>query len=226
MLAANAAFQQYSGASRVDAYAPLVYEVHRAGYIAMSDLAFLIAVQAAVRGETSAPAGLSPPQRDEVSAWLGVVSARAFELRARLGIGNAAAGQPRPTVFRFDDVEVEEDATTSRRIAFRWHTHRAWLGSFVGLILGGVLTFLVAWPWLVLAGTAAGHVVGRRLRAVRCSSCATVIGSRAESCRECGVTLRGDIARLSDRLEAEERLEAPHIEARSEISASISRTDV
>ncbi|HLL23808.1 MAG TPA: hypothetical protein VK427_16835, partial [Kofleriaceae bacterium] len=46
VLAANAAFQQYTSRLAVDAYQPHVYEVHRAGYLDLSELAFALAVQA------------------------------------------------------------------------------------------------------------------------------------------------------------------------------------
>ncbi|MBA3820640.1 MAG: hypothetical protein H0X17_17240 [Deltaproteobacteria bacterium] len=45
------------------------------------------------------------------------------------------------------------------------------------------------------------------MRVARCSACVTVLDVRAQTCRSCGANLRGDIARLADRLEAEEQLE-------------------
>jgi hypothetical protein len=85
----------------------------------------------------------------------------------------------------------------------------------VGVIAGtvfGVGFALIAsrgmMPWLVLGGATGGHVVGRRVRVPRCSACASVVRADATMCPRCGAVLRGDIARLADRLEAEERLEA------------------
>jgi hypothetical protein len=61
-------------------------------------------------------------------------------------------------------------------------------------------------PWLAFGGAASGHIVGRRVRVPRCSACATIVAPDASACRACSARLRGDIASLSERLEAEERL--------------------
>jgi hypothetical protein len=62
-------------------------------------------------------------------------------------------------------------------------------------------------PFTALGGAAAGHVIGRRVRAPRCSACATVLPEGSTVCATCGAVLRGDIATLGERLDAEERLE-------------------
>jgi len=233
VLAANAAFQQYSSRTGIDAYASHVYEVHRAGYVPMSELAFLLAVQAVVRGEASPPAGLGGPQRDEVSGWIAALELRGDELRARLNIPVGARGEPRPAVTRFADqveegtetggddrgevvppTDVEASALPARKHAFRWQSTRGRLGALTGMLLGAGIAIAAAAPearlWLVIAGGGSGHVIGRRVRVARCSACVTVLASpHAEACRRCGATMRGDIAQLADRLEAEEQLETP-----------------
>jgi hypothetical protein len=213
VLAANAAFQQYSSRVAVDAYQPHVYEVHRAGYVEMSDLAFLLAVQAIVRGERTAPAGLGPPQRDEVVGWIEALAGREAELRDRLGVTGAERGTERPKPVPFVDVDLSEDVAPAKRTGFRWETHRGGVGMIAGLALGVGIAIATATTqfvfWSVsVAGVGVGSIVGRKIRVVRCSNCATVIGVGAQSCRKCGSIMRGDIARLSDRLDAEERLEA------------------
>ena len=213
VLAANAAFQQYSVRAGVDAYQPHVYEVHRAGYAKMSDLAFLLAVQAIVRGEKTAPAGLGGPQRDEVTAWIDALADRAHELRERLGVPATPQIAERPKPVKFTDVDLrDEDAPAIKKNAFRWETNRRGVGMITGLAGGLGLGFAVApsemvFYGLALGGIAVGHFFGRRTRVIRCSACATPIGVGAQSCRKCGAVMRGDIARLADRLEAEERLE-------------------
>lgn len=221
VLAANAAFQQYSRAGRFNGgYSPLEYDVLRAGYLPMSELAYLLAVQAVVRG-AGAPHGLSPPQRDEVAAWLAVLRPEASALRERLGIpaavlatgGRSARATPRRApVVPFDDVDVEADAPAPRT-AFRWRTHRGGVGFIAGAALGMGLAIALATPggapWIVVGGAAGGHVLGRRVRVPRCSSCASVLAPVANTCAHCGATIRGEIERLSDRLEAEELLEDP-----------------
>ena len=213
VVAANAAYQQYSSRLGVDAYQPTVYEVHRAGYAKMSDLAFLLAVQSIVRGERTAPAGLGAPQRDEVNAWLAALADRESELRERLGVSSADRGTARPKPVRFMDVDMSEDVAPVKRNGFRWETNRGGVGMIAGLALGVGLAIAVAptqvtfWT-IAIAGVGTGSVVGRRVRAIRCSNCSTVIGPGTPSCRKCGSIMRGDIKRLAERLEAEERLES------------------
>ncbi|MDB4952929.1 MAG: hypothetical protein JWO36_498 [Myxococcales bacterium] len=208
VLAANAAFQQYSRSGQfTGAYYTLEYDVLRAGYLPMSALAFLLAVQAIVRGDSTPPKGLSPPQRDEVAAWMAVLP-EAKLLRVRLGIRAEAEPEPRPAVVAFADAELEHEAPPAK-IAFRWQTNRAWLGMFAGTVLGVGVAVIVSrglMPPLALGGGVGGHVVGRSMRRKRCSGCATMVAADATTCRHCGAALRGDIAHLSDRLEAEERL--------------------
>jgi hypothetical protein len=219
VVAANAAFQQYSSRAAIDAYQPHVYEVHRAGYTKMSDLAFLLAVQAVLRGERAAPPGLGPPQRDEVTPWIAALADDVGELRARLGISATDRGvdaRPKPT--RFVDVDLREDVAPTRRDAFRWHTHRGGTGMIVGLAIGlGIAAPLamnqVVFAIVAIAGVGIGRFAGVSIAAVRCSACATVIGKAAETCRKCGAIMRGDIKRLAERLEAEERLESSDNEA-------------
>ena len=214
VLAANAAFQQYSGSGRFNgAYVPLEYDVLRAGHIPMSELAFLLAVQAVVRGETAPPAGLAPPQRDEVAAWIPRLDRAA--LRAQLGIADDDTGVSRRPVVAFDARATPavpgapvEDKPKSTTNAFRYRSHRGGIGLVAGTMLGVGVTVMVATriPLLVLAG-ASGHVVGRRIRVSRCTACVSIVPEGAPSCRSCGAILRGDVAHPSDRLEAEEGLD-------------------
>jgi len=213
VLAANAAFQQYSSRVNIDAYQPSVYEVHRAGYVKMSDLAFLLAVQAIVRGERTAPAGLGPPQRDEVTAWIEALADDAAELRARLGIAATDRSEERPKPVRFVDVDLADDeVTAAKREGFRWATHRGGVGMIAGAAIGVAgAAILMGGPTVafavVMGATVIGHYAGKGVRTIRCSRCATVIGAGAQQCKKCGAVMRGDIARLADRLEAEEKLE-------------------
>ncbi len=210
VVAANAAYQYYSWAGRFNgAYNPHEFEIVRAGHLPMSALAFGLAVQAVVRGQ--APAGLSGPQKDEVSAWIAALDRD--ELIARLGIGEARATK-RAAVTAFPDAElIEEDDPNQKKNAFRWRTHRGGVGLLAGAALGvGFAMFVAsrgASPIFIFSGATGGHLVGRRVRVPRCSACATVVRpSDAIVCPHCGAALRGDISSLSERLEAEERLES------------------
>jgi hypothetical protein len=212
VLASNAAYQQYSREGVfTGGNTPIAYDVLRAGHVPMSALAFLLAVQATVRGDRAAPPGLEPPQRDEVDAWLVALRGQGDALRARLGIAADAQPGARPTVVAFPDVDLA-DTPGAPKIAFRWRTHRGGVGLIAGAVLGvgvaaTIATHGVAPLGIVFGGATCGHVIGRRVTTPRCSACAAVIPASATSCSRCGASLRGDIARLADRLEAEERLE-------------------
>ena len=212
VLACNAAFQEYSRPGRFNgAYSPLEYDVLRAGYVPMCDLAYLIAVQAVLRGGLGPPLGLEPPQRDEVVAWMAVLRSQASELRGRLGISSdVSAGDARPLPEPFTDIDLADDPAPPRKTAFRWRTHRGGVGFVAGAVLGvGVATMIAsqpAAPLIAIGGAGVGHLLGRRVRVARCSGCASVVDATATACAHCDAMLRGDIARLGDRLEAEERL--------------------
>lgn len=214
VLAANAAYQQYSRGGKFNGgYVPLEYDVLNAGAVPMSDLAFLLAVQAVVRDENAPPVGLAGPQRDEVVGWMKALAATGGQaaLCERLGIAiaDADAAVVRPEVVPFADVELEEDEPI-QRTAFRWQTNRGGVGLVAGTVLGLGLAFGVPrglFPLVAFGGAATGHVIGRRVRRPRCSACATIVPPDATRCRRCGASLRGDIDSLNERLVAEERLE-------------------
>lgn len=211
VLAANAAFQEYSRAGRFNGgYSPLEYDVLRAGYLSMSELAFLLAVQAVACGRP-VPAGLSAPQRDEVIAWMAALERDAPALRDRLGLPAELPSEVRPAAVAFTDIDLADDAPAPQLVAFRWRTNRGGVGFVAGAVLGMGVAMLLAGnqlaPLLVLGAAGGGHLVGRRVRVPRCSACANVVAPSASTCPRCGAALRGDIARLADRLEAEEGLD-------------------
>jgi hypothetical protein len=210
VLAANAAYQQYSTPGRFNgAYVPHEYDVLRAGAVPLSSMTYLVAVQAVVRGETEPPKGLGSSQRDEVIAWMKALAGERAELLARLGVSPSAQPGTRETPVVFDGHEAVVE-TAPPRIAFRWQTNRGGVGLVAGTVIGMGLAFILSrglLPVTGFGGAAAGHLIGRRVRAPRCSACATVVRSDATRCPRCGASLRGDIATLSERLEAEEDLE-------------------
>jgi hypothetical protein len=212
VLAANAARQHHAVLEGQGFNPMLVAKVGvelLAGHLPVASLVYLVAVQAAIRGEPQPPAGLVGRQRREVAAWLAALDGA--ELRARLGIaaGATAAARPQPIVFA--DARLEPDVARPKQ-AFRWRTHRGGVGLVAGTVLGIGLSLIASrgmMTWLVIGGAGSGHVIGRRIRVPRCSACATVLTDGAPRCRTCGAVMRGEIAHLSERLEAEERLRGP-----------------
>jgi hypothetical protein len=213
VLAANAARQEHSVLER-QSYQPLfvasVGVKVEAGHVAAESLTYLLAVQAVIRGDVQPPAGLAGAQRREVETWMSELRGDASELRARLGIAEDARPGERATPEPFADAALDADPLP-RAIAFRWRTHRGGVGLIAGTLLGvGLATAVVARsaaPFAVIGGAVVGHVIGRRVRVPRCSACATVLPADATTCRRCGAALKGDISHLSERLEAEERLD-------------------
>jgi hypothetical protein len=210
VLGANAAYQQYTSPGRFNGiYVPHEYDVVTAGALPMSTLTYLLAVQAVVRDTSEPPPGLSQSQRDEVIGFIKTLSADRTVLCERLGIDAHATPEARDAVVAFADAgQVYEEAP--RKTAFRWQTHRGGVGFLAGTVLGLGVAFVVSrgvMPLTAFGGATAGHLVGRRWRTPRCSACATVVAINATRCPKCGAALRGDIATLSERLEAEEQLE-------------------
>lgn len=211
VLAANAAYQQYTSPGRFNGiYVPHEYDVLQAGTVAMSTLAYLLAVQATLRGASEPPPGLSQSQRDEVTGYMKTLAPERASLYERLGIQPGAQPGTReaPVAFAVAPGSVLEEVP--RKNAFRWQTHRGGVGFFAGTVLGFGLAFVLSrglMPITTFGGATAGHLLGRRVRTPRCSACASVVRADATVCRSCGAALRGDIATLADRLEAEEQLE-------------------
>lgn len=236
-LAANAAYQQYNSGRFNGGYVSVEYDVLRAGYLPMSAVAYLLAVQAVVRKTRELPSRLGAPQRDEARAWIdalvraegdGDLEQASHALRSRLGIPRDAEPVRRAPVAEFDDPGEPEDPN-ARAIAFRWRTNRSGAGFLVGSLLGVALATQVPlgtlWPFGVLgASIGTGFAAGRRARVLRCSRCLHVVPAGACDCPACNSHLRGDIQRLEDRLEAEEALDdepdveepVPHDDAHAE----------
>lgn len=209
VVATNAAYQYYSWAGRFNgAYNPHEFEILRAGHVSMSELAFALAVQAVVRDQL--PAGLSGPQRDEVTSWIAALDRD--ELITRLGLPPDARATQREPAEPFADAELVDEDQPSRKTAFRWRTHRGGVGLLAGAALGvGFAMFVAsrgASPIFIFSGATGGHLVGRKVRVPRCSNCASVVRPGETICPHCNAALRGDISSLSERLDAEERLEA------------------
>jgi hypothetical protein len=226
VLAANAAFQEYSRAGRFNgAYEALEHDVLRAGVVPMSVLAYALAVQAVVRaevagsaGDAQVPNGLRRPQADEVRAWIAALRGQGARLCERLGVAGDQRHRERPAAVAFADVSNVAEEARERRLAFRWRTHRGGVGLMAGTVLGFGVALLASRglaPWVVLGSATGGHVMGRKVRAMRCSACAHLVREGACACERCGAVLRGDIDRLDDRLEAEERIERADAEARA-----------
>jgi len=182
-----------------------------AGAASASDAATAGAASAS-DAATRAPAAA----RVNEAATRGPAAARVNEAATRAPaaarVNEAATRGP---AIAFADVDAQavarDERAEERRFAFRWRTHRGGIGVIAGAVVGVGFALIAGRgvaPWLVFGGASSGHVIGRRVRVPRCSACSTVVLDDASVCPRCGAALRGDIDRLSDRLDAEERIEA------------------
>jgi hypothetical protein len=226
VVAANSAFHDRTAGEVIGRAAYHEHQIARAGGLDVSELAFLLAVQATVRDDVlPALASLRPRQAREVEAWREVLDPHEDELRRRLGLDARddeppllRAAAPAAVAARGAFAEADLDKAYFGQRVFRVAETRtvgwAIAGAFGGLVLG-VTALAIAGPIAMplLAATApAGFVVGwwrgRRVRLFRCASCTTFVDEGAATCRGCGGRIVGAIAHANLRLEAEEALEA------------------
>jgi hypothetical protein len=205
--AANAAFQEYKlGIYQAHlGYAPVEYEVVKAGQLTVDELGFLLAVQA-VAQDAPVPRGLGGVQTDAVAAWMDALADRGPALRALCGIAGALA-RPAPAPLPPGGALVVADAPPRARRVFRMPGSRAGVGVLVGMMVGGlgagVLGARSAVPFVIGGGALIGAAVGKRSRFERCSSCVHLIPPAAPCCPHCGGEVAGMLTSRVDALDLE-----------------------
>ncbi|HTJ41763.1 MAG TPA: hypothetical protein VL463_06685 [Kofleriaceae bacterium] len=212
VLAANAAFQEYK-LGRYQAhlgYAPVDYEIVKAGQLTVDEIAYLVAVQAIVR-DGVVPKGLGGVQTDVVRAWIDALRDRAGELRAMLGVPDPAPPLARDAPGALppaSELVVAGDVEPPPRRVFRMPSTRAGLGVLVGMVALGVGAGAVgagrgAIPIVIAGGAIAGAAIGSRSRLDRCSSCVHVLPSGSVACPHCGGEIAGLLTSRADALDVE-----------------------
>jgi hypothetical protein len=205
--AANAAFQEYK-LGRYQAhlgYAPVEYEVVKAGQLTVDELGFLLAVQAVAQG-APAPRGLGGVQLDAVHAWMEALAERGGALRALCGMpeGQLARPAPAPLPPGGAIVVAGEHAKRARRV-YRVPGSRAGVGVLVGMVVGGlgagVLGARSSIPFVIGGGALIGAAVGKRSRFDRCSSCVHLVPLAAPACPHCGGEVAGLLTSRADALD-------------------------
>ncbi len=218
-LAANAALHDRSAGENLGQRAIHAHQIARAGGAPWQDLAFALAVQATVRDDVlAALTTLHASQAELVAAWCDVLDAHEPELARMLALGDVASETPpdRPAVPRAAVVHAEHAerdlvrANLGQRVFRVPASSRAAEHGFYGA-LASIPVVLLGAPLVALgvgvAGIVAGSVYGKRFKRFRCASCGSFVARDATECRMCGGRIAGDIARASDRLDAEEALE-------------------
>jgi hypothetical protein len=211
VLATNAAFQEYLGGSYKMhlGYAPMEQDIIRAGHLEMDALAFVLAVQAEVRG-AELPRGLRPPQTDAARAWRSALSGHGPALRELLGIGALPAAPQRPApapLSAVDEGDVVQvlDAPAARK-TYRVRYTSTGLGMLAGFVTGAAIATAALLPMpaaLAVAGGASvlGAALGRRRVRHRCAECLTPVSLALATCPGCGCELGGEIASRDQRLD-------------------------
>jgi hypothetical protein len=217
VIATAAAYQQFTGGTyQVHlGFAPIEYDVIQAGHLPLAAMAFLLAVQAEVRGER-AVAGLKGPADDEVRAWRRALLGQGPALRERLGIPAPmtwpALDRPLPPAPEAALPEARVPRRAEGKRVFRVRGRRSGLGFLAGSVGGAVVTVALGAAGaeaaaLLAGGMATGAAVGRRIRVARCSECIERVAIAAAECPRCGGDFVGDIDHRDERLAAEEATE-------------------
>lgn len=228
VLATNAAhYDQSAGEVRGrDGYHE--HRIVRAGGLHVRDMAFLLAVQAAVRDDVlPALEKLRPTQAEHVAAWREVLDDREDELKRLLGLSDEMALEPlsRPAsplavVARGEIDEANLYKPNLDRRVFRVREHRygsliggALAGFAVGCVAGGLLASVAkeAVPALMFSGPLLGallmHMKTSDSPVFRCASCDSFVSERAPVCHGCGGAIVAEIANRNERLDREDELE-------------------
>lgn len=194
--------------------------VHTGGFLSSEVMAWLLAVQATLRGDRALNArlvgALEPSQRitfeeslaslDRAQLWtrLGLPAAETLHFTPPVQPPPRALPTPRLAPGSGDAlapagaVSFRVPARPNPFVGFFW---------FVGSIPLAILTH-AAWPFLVLPGAYVAFRLARPL--YRCAACDALVSRAQAVCAGCRASLVGDIARLRDKHDAESEWHARH----------------
>ena len=213
VIAANAAYFDRSAGDLRDRAAHA--ERRRRDGIDVAEIAFLLAVQATVRGKVP-PAfwSLRPTPADYVTRWRRDLAAHAGELRALLGLDGdlALAPPPRPTTpaavhVHGDIAEADLHKHNLGLPVFRYtednNVTATVFGSVAGAVMGAAAVAVAPVHGLAtvigVVAMAAGAGFGVWKRRLLCASCGGAVTKLDTACERCGGCIVGDLARLEDR---------------------------
>jgi hypothetical protein len=203
----------------------LLYETHRRGYLRPGQLAFLLGLQLAIRGQQREPLApvlksLSDNQRAALERAVAQLSPEREDLSHQLGLppveswpaphelDDALVPLPDTEVTIHDAPQLQREEPPPERIAFRLAGNRAMWGTALG-IMGGFTAGLMLhldwgfWP-LTLGLGGLGYVLGKRRLSPNCTGCGKNVPVAAPICQNCSATLVSDIGELADVFTAEE----------------------
>jgi hypothetical protein len=234
VIAANAAFYDRSAGEVRGNYGYHEHAIVQIGGLHVTELAFLLAVQATVRDDV-VPAldTLHPTQVEQVAAWRAVLDDHEAELGRMLGLPEVSAeldaidrpGAPVPVTVRGELDERDLFKPNVGRRVFRYLVKRNWAYGFAGLLGGGLTGVMLGRLSHDIIGTSMqatlvpvivaavgfamwGAILGNRRRLFHCASCDSFVTEADATCGGCGGRIVSEIANRNDRLAREEELEA------------------
>jgi hypothetical protein len=213
VIAANAAYFDRSAGDLRDRATHA--ERRRRDGIDVAEIAFLLAVQATVRGKVP-PAfwTLRPTPADYVARWRRDLAAHADELRHLLGLEGdlVLTPPPRPPspaqiVVHSQIAERDLHKHNLGRPVFRYtednNVTATVFGSVAGAVMGAAAVAVAPVHGLAtvigVVAMAAGAGFGVWKRRLLCASCGGAITKTDTECERCGGRIVGDLARLEDR---------------------------
>ncbi|HET9625340.1 MAG TPA: hypothetical protein VFP84_28425 [Kofleriaceae bacterium] len=214
VIAANAAYFDRSAGDQRDRAAHAERARRRDG-IDVADVAFLLAVQATVRGAVPpAFSTLRPTPGDYVARWRRDLGPRAAELRRLLGLDAPGALHPPPRPAAPPPITVhgaiaEHDLYKHNlgQPVFRYTEDNNATATVFGTVAGAVMgaAAVAVAPvhgFATVVGVvamAAGAGLGVWKRRLLCASCGGAVSKSDTACERCGGRIVGDLARLEDR---------------------------
>lgn len=216
VIAANAAYFDRSAGDQRDRAAHTERHRRSGGIgIDVAEIAFLLAVQATVRGKVP-PAlwTLRPTPADYVARWRRDLAAHAGELRHLLGLDGDLAltapprpPTPAPIAVTGDIAEADLHKHNLGQPVFRYtednNVTATVFGTVAGAVMGAAAVAVAPVHGLAtvvgVVAMAAGAGFGVWKRRLLCASCGGTLTRTDTECERCGGRVVGDLARIEDR---------------------------
>lgn len=229
VLTANAADRSRSSGELNGAMVTHRWQREQAGYLSPASMAFLLAAQVIARGNDRATrrrvrGALETNQASSFGGAVSWLARREDEVRRQLGARRGVTARPAPAPIRTTfprvgdeeasppQLEGEQDAPQPRAPVFRYRLSgfrlvgRMLFAALVGVVMAIPLKSL----WTLAVLPALWFAAERWMFRPLCSGCDARVGASASVCDGCDGVVAGNIDRLRDRHDAEDRYWAEH----------------
>jgi hypothetical protein len=224
-------FRAKGGSNGLYAWGSIIHS--RFGYLSAGDFAFLLAVQAVVRGGKgklvrSIASNLEPNQAALFEEAIAELLPNRMQLLLDLGLPPEETWPPQRELASFlapidlanevlfdadSPVRVTARAESKGTPVFRVRFRRLGLLSFIGAVVGSIITLASHASdgfYLVIGVALVGTLIGSRLKYYECSNadCTRRLRHEDDRCGYCGGSVKGTISSHQKRLDAREALDA------------------